>query len=118
MSATLVTYDIPDGFFRWVFLVLMVPGLLIIFILVLTLLIRGGRPRAIPPVDEAGYYRILGLDAKTGLKRETLLHAKSAASARGLAAMEGIVVTELHRVDAAGEVDDNTSNPDKQSPAS
>jgi hypothetical protein len=79
----------------WLVVLLAAPGLLVIVAVVATLLLRRrGKEADAGP----GYYHVMGFDKATQASRELTLQADSAAAARGRADMEGIVATEVRRV--------------------
>lgn len=81
---------------RWVVLLLLAPGLLILIAVVVAFILH--RPRR-PTDPMPGYYHVLGVDAMTGARRESTFYAQSRESALGRAAMEGIVVMDVQRVE-------------------
>ncbi|QOV88782.1 hypothetical protein [Humisphaera borealis] len=87
--------DLSDSSKTWIVVALMFPGAVIVFGLMITYLLRRPGKLDEPSPGEPGYYRVLGLDATTGLKRESLIHADSRQSAEGQARLQGIVVTEI-----------------------
>ena len=88
---------VPDAAV-WVIVALALPGTLIVVGAVLAFLFKR-RGRAEVLQDEPGYFRVMGVDAATGQRREALFHATSRDAAEGRARMEGIVATEVRRVE-------------------
>ena len=80
----------------WLVILLAAPGLIVIVAVVLTLLLRR---RSKEPVGGPGYYHVMGFDKATQVSREVTVRADSAAAARGRADMDGIVATEVRRVE-------------------
>ena len=79
----------------WLLILLVVPGLLVLLAVVTALLLRRrGRDAAGP-----GYYHVLGFDKNTQARRELTLRADSPTAARGRAEMDGIVATDVRRVE-------------------
>ena len=95
--------DFPNGLTGWIVLALMLPGAIIVFGLMLTYLLQRTGKADVPPTGEPGYYRVLGVDAQTGQKRESLIHAENRMSAEGQARMEGIIVTHIEQVSITDE---------------
>lgn len=83
------------GFIGWALLLLLAPGLLILIAVVVMFIVHPGKLQVSGP----GYYHVLGFDRTTHERREATLHADSPRSARGLAEMNGIVVTEITQID-------------------
>jgi len=94
-----VATDAQTGIGGWIVLALMLPGVIIILGVVIACIVRKrpASPDAASP-EAAGYWRVLGVDAQTGQKRESIFHAASRQSAEGRAQLEGIVVTEIELV--------------------
>ena len=80
----------------WLVILLAAPGLLVIVAVVATLMLR----RRDKGADAGpGYYHVLGFDKATQAARQLTLQADSPAAARGRAEMEGIVATDVRRVE-------------------
>ncbi len=83
----------------WLVILLAAPGLLVIVAVVTTLMLRRREKDA-----EAGpgYYHVMGFDKATQASRQLTLQADSPAAARGRAEMEGIIATDVKRVEDSG----------------
>jgi hypothetical protein len=81
----------------WIILALLAPGL-IVLIGVVTMYVLSKPKKGALLIPAPGYYHVLGVDKKTGERRETTFHAQSREAANGRAEMEGIVVTEIRQV--------------------
>lgn len=102
MHMPLAKYEIVDTSYEfggWIVLALMLPGLIILFGAVIAFIVRRKSKSDTAEAETAGYYRVLGVDENSGQRRESFFHANSRSGAEGRARMEGIVVTEIHRVD-------------------
>ena len=88
--------SVPAGLGTWLIILLAGPGLFVLVAVVVTLLLRrrGNEAPAGP-----GYYHVMGFDKVTQSRRELTLQADSPAAARGRAEMEGIVATDVRRVE-------------------
>jgi hypothetical protein len=94
---TLVQGGTPDAgrMGPWLDILLAAPGLFVIVAVVVTFLLRRrGKGAEAGP----GYYHVMGFDKATQASRELTLQAESPAAARGRAEMEGIVATDVRRV--------------------
>jgi hypothetical protein len=80
----------------WFVILLAAPGLLVIVAVVVTLLLRRrGKDAEAGP----GYYHVMGFDKTTQASRALTVQADSPAAARGRAEMQGIIATDVKRVD-------------------
>lgn len=86
---------------NWLILALLLPGLIVLIGVVLAFALerRKGPGRPDPSAPAPGYYLVLGIDDKNGAARQATFHADSESGARGRATMDGIVVTEIRRVE-------------------
>ena len=80
----------------WLVILLAAPGLIVIVAVVLTLLLRR---RSKEPPGGPGYYHVMGFDRATQASRELTVRADSPSAARGRAEMDGIVATDVRRVE-------------------
>jgi hypothetical protein len=80
----------------WLVILLAAPGLFVLVAVVVTLMLRR---RAKDAAAGPGYYHVLGFDKASQARRELTLRADSPAAARGRAEMEGIVATDVRRVE-------------------
>lgn len=87
----------PNATF-WVVIALVLPGTLIVFGAVIAFIVRRNSRQEMQQ-GIAGYYRVLGVDATSGERRESFFHADSRSAAEGRARLEGIIPTEIHRID-------------------
>ncbi|MDB5296304.1 MAG: hypothetical protein JWO31_2287 [Phycisphaerales bacterium] len=95
MMAELMPTPLADA--RWTIFLLLLPGLAALVCVVLFSVVK--RPEKAGQTDPApGYYHVLGIDKATGAGREATLHAATEQGARGRAEMDGILVTEVRRV--------------------
>jgi hypothetical protein len=78
----------------WLVILLVAPGLLALVAVVIAFLFRPRRTS-----DGPGYYHVLGFEEGSGKPRDLTVHAGSVAGARARAALEGIIVTEVRRVE-------------------
>lgn len=81
----------------WVVLALMAPGLIVLVGIVLLYVLRAP-PKDDPAMPAPGYFHVMGVDRETGERRESTFAANSQQSAAGRAELEGIIVTEIRRV--------------------
>ena len=98
MPLTLAEIGAPDTgrMGAWLVILLAAPGLFVIVAVVATLLLRRrGKDAEAGP----GYYHVLGFDKATQASRQLTLQADSPAAARGRAEMQGIIATEVKRVE-------------------
>jgi hypothetical protein len=87
------------GLGGWFVLVLMLPGFLVLVGVVVAFVFgkaRRGGPEAAP-----GYYHVMGIDRRTNEPRAATFHAAGEAAARGRAELDGILVTDVRRVQQA-----------------
>ena len=84
----------------WILLALLAPGL-IVLVGVAMMYVLSKPKKGTLLIPAPGYYHVLGVDKKTGERRESTFHAQSREAASGRAEMEGIVVTEIRQVDEA-----------------
>jgi hypothetical protein len=84
----------------WIVLALLAPGLIVLIGIVAMYLLRKPRPENLSDYAP-GYYHVIGVDDKSGKRREATFHADSAAGARGRAHLEGIVALEVRQIDAS-----------------
>jgi hypothetical protein len=82
------------GLGGWLVILLVTPGLVVLLAVMTALLLRRRRDADAGP----GYYHVLGVDPATQARRELTVRADSPQAARGRAQMDGIVVTEVRRV--------------------
>ena len=100
MSAALA--DLSPSLGGWLIIALLAPGLLILIGLVVMFVIsRNGADSE--SAASPGYYHVLGIDGSSGAKREATFHAQTLQGAQGRAEMDGIIVTEIRRVDGEAE---------------
>jgi hypothetical protein len=95
---TLVQAGTPDTgrMGTWLVILLAAPGLFVIVAVVMTFLLRRrGKDAGAGP----GYYHVMGFDKATQASRQLTLQADSPAAARGRAEMEGIIATDVKRVE-------------------
>ena|SRR5689334_10929630 len=78
----------------WLVILLVAPGLLVLVAVVVAFLSRPGKASNGP-----GYYHVLGIEQSSGKPRDMTVHASSAAAARGRAELEGIIATDVRRVE-------------------
>jgi len=110
-----VISDLIPTWYGWVVLALVVPGLIVLMSVVIAFLFH----RAPKPDSEGPrYFHILGFDPKTNAGRELTLQADGPSAARGLAQMQGIIVTDVtpivestQKQGDAGEGDERGSPP-------
>ena len=94
-----ISFPLAEG--GWLVILLLAPGLLILGAVVVAFLFRPGRT-----ADGPGYYHVLGIEQASGKPRDMTVHAGSAAAARGRAEFEGVMVTEVRRVEGASSSSD------------
>jgi hypothetical protein len=87
-----IPFPIAEG--GWLVILLVAPGLLALAAVVVAFLFRPGRATEGP-----GYYHVMGIEQSSGRPHDMTVHAGSAAAARGRAEFEGIIVTEVRRVE-------------------
>jgi hypothetical protein len=87
-----IPFPIAEG--GWLVILLVAPGLLALAAVVVAFLFRPGRATEGP-----GYYHVMGIEQSSGRPHDMTIHAGSAAAARGRAEFEGIIVTEVRRVE-------------------
>jgi hypothetical protein len=88
-----ISFPLAEG--GWLVILLVAPGLLALAAVVVAFLFRPGRATAEGP----GYYHVMGIEQSSGRPHDMTIHAGSAAAARGRAEFEGIIVTEVRRVE-------------------
>lgn len=81
----------------WLVIALMAPGLIILVGIVLLYVLRAPQ-KDDPAMPAPGYFHVMGVDRETGERREATFAANSQQSAAGRAELEGIIVTEIRRV--------------------
>jgi len=84
-------FVIPN-WYGWVLLVMLAPGLIVLIGVAIAFLFHRA-PRVAD--DGPRYFHVLGFDPKTHSSREMTLLAEGPSAARGLAQMQGIVVTDV-----------------------
>ena len=84
--------DFIPRWYGWVVLVMLAPGLIVLISVAVAFLFH--RP---PQADGDGprYFHVLGFDPKTNAARELTLQAEGPSAARGLAQLQGIIVTDV-----------------------
>jgi len=87
-----IPFPLAEG--GWLVILLLAPGLLALVAVVVAFLFRPGRA-----TDGPGYYHVLGIEPSSGKPRDMTVHAGSAAAARGRAELDGIIVTDVRRVE-------------------
>src|SRR3954452_17066382 len=85
----------------WLVILLLAPGLLVLIAVVVAFLFRPRRAGDGGP----GYYHVLGIEKATGKTRDMTVHAGSAVAARGRAELDGVVVTDVRRVEGDSSSD-------------
>ena len=87
-----IPFPLAEG--GWLVILLIAPGLLVLVAVVVAFLVRPVRT-----TDGPGYYHVLGIEQSSGKPRDMTVHAGSLAAARGRAELEGVIVTEVRRVE-------------------
>ncbi len=92
METVIAMNDLIPHWYGWVVLVMLAPGLIVIIgVAVAFLFHRAPKPDS----DGPRYFHVLGIDPKTNAARELTLQAEGPGAARGLAQLQGIIVTDV-----------------------
>jgi hypothetical protein len=84
-------FVIPS-WYGWVVLAMVVPGLVVLIGVAIAFLFHRAPKTA---NDGPRYFHVLGFDPKTNSGRELTLQAEGPSAARGLAQLQGIIVTDV-----------------------
>jgi hypothetical protein len=99
---------IIPSWYGWVVLAMVVPGLIVLIGVAVAFLFH-----RTPKVDNGGprYFHILGFDPKTNSGRELTLQAEGPSAARGLAQLQGIIVTDVTPIVEPPQKEENPVSP-------